>query len=94
MLICKVARILEAVSGFTNPFSSCFEDNELHFLSFDVPAKPGKAKDLIEAGDIGRKVVADFIDSLLVENLSMLWLFVGPTGVYLLGFFCSSLIYC
>ena len=21
----------------------------------------------------------------------MLWLFVGPTGVYLLGFFCSSI---
>ena len=35
-----------------------------------VPAKPSTAKDLIEAGDIGRKAVADFIDSLLVENLS------------------------
>ena len=21
----------------------------------------------------------------------MLWLFVGPTGIYLLGFFCSSI---
>ena len=40
------------------------------FLSFGVPAKPNIAKDLIEAGDIGRKAVADFIDSLLVENLS------------------------
>ena len=39
-------------------------------LSFRVPAKPGIAKDLIEADDIGRKAVADFIDSLLVENLS------------------------
>ena len=39
------------------------------FLSFSVPAKPGIAKDLIEADDIGRKAVADFIDSLLVENL-------------------------
>ena len=28
------------------------------------------AKDLFEADDIGRKAVADFIDSLLVENLS------------------------
>ena len=63
-------RILEAVSGFTNPFSSSFEDNELYFLSFGVPAKPDIAKDLIEADDIGRKSVADFIDSLLVENLS------------------------
>ena len=50
-------------SGFTNPFSSSFE---LYFLSFGVPAKPGIAKDLIEADDIGRKAVADFIDSLLV----------------------------
>ena len=37
------------------------------FLSFSVPAKPGIAKDLIEADDIGTKAVADFIDSLLVE---------------------------
>ena len=36
------------------------------FFSFGVPAKPGIAKDLIEADDIGRKAVADFIDSLLV----------------------------
>ena len=40
------------------------------FLSFCVPAKPVIAKDLIEADDIGRKAVADFIDSLLVENLA------------------------
>ena len=36
------------------------------FLSFGVPAKPGIAKDLIEADYIGRKAVADFIDSLLI----------------------------
>ena len=42
----------------------------MYFVSFDVPAKPGIAKDLIELDDIGRKAVADFIDSLLVENLS------------------------
>ena len=33
---------------------------------FSVPVKPGIAKNLIEADDIGRKAVADFIDSLLV----------------------------
>ena len=70
LLKCKVGRVLEAVFGFTNPFSSSFEDNELYFLSFGVPAKPGIAKDLIEADGIGRKAVADFIDSLSVENLS------------------------
>ena len=36
-------RVLEGVSGFTNPFISSFEDNELCFLSFGVPAKPGIA---------------------------------------------------
>ena len=36
------------------------------FLSFGVPAKPGIAKDLIEANDFSRKAVADFIGSLLV----------------------------
>ena len=42
-----------------------------YFLSFSVPAKPGIAKNLIEADDIGRKAVADLIDSLLVlKNLS------------------------
>ena len=63
-------KVLEAVSGFTNPLSSSFEDNELCFLSFGVPAKPGIAKELIEAYDSGRKAVADFIDSLLVKNRS------------------------
>ena len=33
-----------------------------------MPAKPGIAKDLIEADDLGRKAVADFIDSLLVKK--------------------------
>ena len=33
-----------------------------------MPAKPGIAKDLIEADDIDRKAVADFIDSLLVKK--------------------------
>ena len=33
-----------------------------------MPAKPGIAKDLIEADDNGRKAVADFIDSLLVKK--------------------------
>ena len=33
-----------------------------------MPAKPGKAKDLIEADDIGRKAGADVIDSLLLKK--------------------------
>ena len=41
-----------------------------YFLSFGVPAKPDIAKDRIEADDIARKNVADFIDSFLAENLS------------------------
>ena len=66
LLRCKVERVLEAVSGFTNPCSSSFEDNELYFLSVGVPAKPGIANALIEADDIGRKAVADLNDSLLI----------------------------
>ena len=50
--------------------SSSFEDIELYFLSFRVPAKLGITKDLIEADAIGRKSIADFFDSLLFENLS------------------------
>ena len=45
-----------------NLFSCSFEDNELYFLTFGVTAKPGIAKDLFGADDIGRKAVADFID--------------------------------
>ena len=70
MLRCKVERVREAVSGHTNPFSSSFEDNILYFLSFGDPAKPCIAKNLIEADGIGRRAVADLIDSLLVKNLS------------------------
>ena len=51
---CKLERVLEAVSGFANPFSSIFEDNGLYFLSFSVHAKPGIDKNLIEADDIDR----------------------------------------
>ena len=40
-------------------------------MSFGFPAEPGRATDLIGADDIGRKAVADFIDSLLVENMSI-----------------------
>ena len=36
-----------------------------------MPAKPGIAKDLIEADDIGRETVADSIDSLLVLKKSV-----------------------
>ena len=36
-----------------------------------MPAKPGIAKDLIEADATGRKAVADFIDSLLVKKESV-----------------------
>ena len=63
-------------------FSSSFEDNVLYFLSFCVPAKPGIAKDLIEADDIGRKAVADFIDSLLVKKNCLSQPHNGPIKCY------------
>ena len=55
MLRCKVERVLEVDSGFTNPLSSSFFDKELYYLSFSVLAKHGIIKDLIEVDDIGRK---------------------------------------
>ena len=70
LLRCKVEGVLEAVSGFTNLLVLVLKTMNLYFLSFGVPSKSGIAKDLIEADGIARKAVADFIDSLLVENLS------------------------
>ena len=58
LLRCIVEQVLEAVSGYTNNFSSSFEDSELYFLPCGVPAKPDIAKDLIEADGIGRKAIA------------------------------------
>ena len=63
-------RVLEAVSGFTNPCSSSVECKELYFLSLGVLVKPGIALDHIEADGIDRKAVTDFTDYILVENLS------------------------
>ena len=60
-------------------FSSSFEDNELYVLSYGVPAKPGIAKDVIEADDISRKAVADFIElnisctSTTAESRAKIW---------------------
>ena len=63
-----VKRVLEAISGFTNLFTSSDEDTEQYYLSSSVPAKPDIAKNLLEAQDIGRKAMEDFIDSHLVEK--------------------------
>ena len=32
-----------------------------------------------------------YFNNVEIENSMMLWLFVGPTGVYLLDFFCSGI---
>ena len=42
-------RVLVAISGFTNPFSSSIEYNKLYYLPSIVPAKPDIAKELLEA---------------------------------------------
>ena len=39
----------------------------MYCLYIRIPAKPGIAKDHIEAADIDRKDIADFIDLLLVD---------------------------
>ena len=63
-----VKRVPEAISVFTNPFSSIVEDTELYYLSSSVPVKPDIAKVLLDAQDIGWKAMEDFIDSHLVEK--------------------------
>ena len=38
-----------------------------------------------------RPVLFDTLAAMYVTCYMMLWLFVGPTGVYLLDFFCSGI---
>ena len=71
MLGCKVERVLER-QFLASPILSVLVLKTINCsLYFGVAAKPGIAKDLIEPDDIGRKAVADFIDLLLVENLTL-----------------------
>ena len=71
MLGCKVERVLER-QFLASPILLVLVLKTMHcILYFGVAAKPGIAKDLIEPDDIGRKAVADIIDLLLVENLSL-----------------------
>ena len=68
LLRCKVGRVLEAVSGFTNPLSSSFEDNELYFLSFGVLAKPGIAKLITLAGRLLQSSLTHFCWKSVFHN--------------------------
>ena len=63
-----VKRVLEEISGVTNPFSSSGEINELYYLSLSVPAKHEIAKKLLGAQNIGRKPMETFIDSHLFDR--------------------------
>ena len=71
MLGCKVERVLE-MQFLASPILLVLVLKTMNCsLYFGVAAKPGIAKDLIESDDIDRKAVADFIDLLLVENLTL-----------------------
>ena len=71
MLGCKVEQVLE-MQFLASPILLVLVLKTMNcILYFGVAAKPGIAKDLIEPDGIGRKAVADFIDLLLVENLSL-----------------------
>ena len=50
-----VKRVIVAISGFTNPFCSDVNPNELYCLSSGVPAKPDVADDLLKAPEFGQK---------------------------------------
>ena len=71
MLGCKVEQVLER-QFLASPILLVLVLKTMNCsLYFSVAAKPGIAKDLIGPDDIGRKAVADFIDLLLVENLTL-----------------------
>ena len=64
----KFKRLTDAISGFTNPFSSEINPDELFCLSSGVPAKPNVANDLLQAPDIGATSRDTFIRTRLVER--------------------------
>ena len=63
-----VKQVLETIAGFTNPFSSDVNPDELYCLSSRVPAKSEVANDLLQAPVIGQKSMEDFIKLRLVER--------------------------
>ena len=63
-----VKRVIDAISGFTNPFSSDVDGNSLYCLSSGIPAKPEIEKDLLEATAIGQTAMKEFINTRLVEK--------------------------
>ena len=63
-----VKRVIAAISGFTNPFCSDVNTNELYCLSSGVPAKPDVANDLLKASDIGRNAMEHFVKTRLVDK--------------------------
>ena len=63
-----VKRLTDAISGFTSPFGSEINPDELFCLSSGVPAMPNVANDLLQAPDIGAKSRDTFIRTRLVER--------------------------
>lgn len=63
-----VKRLTEAIAGFTNPFSSGVDANNLYYLSSGFPTKPDIANDLLEALVVGQKSIEDFIKARLAEK--------------------------
>ena len=60
--------MIAAISGFTNPFCSDVNPNELYCLSSGVPAKPDVADDLLKAPEIGRNAMENFVKKRLVDK--------------------------
>ena len=60
--------MIAAISGFTNPFCSDVNPNELYCLSSGVPAKPDVADDFLKAPEIGRNAMENFVKKRLVDK--------------------------
>ena len=63
-----VKRTEEAISSFTNPFSTEQNCNELYCLSSGVPAKEEVANDLLNVMKKGKLCFDEFVKDRLVDR--------------------------
>jgi len=62
----------EALCSFTNPFEIDTGLDELYWWSSGIPAKPEAATNLLDAVDIGRAAMKDFITDRLINKTAAL----------------------
>ena len=63
-----VKRVIGAIAGFTDPFSSEINSNKLYCLSSGFPSKLDVIDDLLKAYNIGQSNIKDFIKERLEDK--------------------------